>query len=56
VKVHILSRLCQRGSSSTIDACITASVRINGSRTIYCNNERIKTHVFNAKDNREILN
>jgi hypothetical protein len=29
-------------------------VRINGPMAIYCNNERIKAHVFNAKEKREI--
>jgi hypothetical protein len=29
-------------------------VRINGPKAIYCINERIKAHVFNAREKREI--
>jgi hypothetical protein len=29
-------------------------VRINGPRAIYYNNERIKAHLFNAREKREI--
>jgi hypothetical protein len=29
-------------------------VKINGPRAIYYNNERIKTHLFNSREKREI--
>jgi hypothetical protein len=43
-----------KATTTFAGAASTVSVRINGPRAIYDNNERIKAHPFNAKEKRDM--